>query len=237
MRSGLYGYTDAPELSQRAGCRPGEGLDAAGGPGDRVPATRRSSRPTPSYEYSNTNYALLGLVAEKVGGQPLARAVPGPVVRLRSASARRRFPPLDDTAIPDALLARLHVRRNRLRARRRAVPTLRCRPQLGPERCKPIDYTNQNSSYATRRGRCDLDGRRTWPRGSMAWCRARCSTPTSSSSGWTSLQAEDPDSARRAEVRIRNLLSAVQPDARRCTTTAASFRASTRSWATTRITM
>ena len=39
MRSGLYDYTDAPELSASAGCRPGEGVDTAGGVGHRVPAS------------------------------------------------------------------------------------------------------------------------------------------------------------------------------------------------------
>ena len=30
------------------------------------------TRQTPTYEYNNTNYALLGLIAEKAGGRPLA---------------------------------------------------------------------------------------------------------------------------------------------------------------------
>ena len=39
MRSGLYNYTNAPGVLRRAGRRPGQGLDTAGGAGDRVRAS------------------------------------------------------------------------------------------------------------------------------------------------------------------------------------------------------
>jgi len=74
MRSGLYNYTDAPELSAAI---------------DRDPATVWTPRrvlaiafarpprfaPGTAYEYCNTNYALLGLVIEQLDGKSLARSM------------------------------------------------------------------------------------------------------------------------------------------------------------------
>ena len=74
MRSGLYNYTNAPEVAKALDTDPAkvwtprELLDIAfAHPPNRPPGT--------DYEYSNTNYALLGLVIEKAGGQPLATAM------------------------------------------------------------------------------------------------------------------------------------------------------------------
>ena len=74
MRSGLYNYTDAPELWASL---------------DRDPAKVRSPAevlaiafarpanfpPGTAYEYNNTNYTLLGLIAEKADGKPLAQVM------------------------------------------------------------------------------------------------------------------------------------------------------------------
>ena len=74
MRSGLYNYTDAPELSASIDrdptkvWTPDELLAIAF-------ARPANSPPGTAYEYNNTNYALLGLVAEKVDGRPLATAM------------------------------------------------------------------------------------------------------------------------------------------------------------------
>ena len=72
MRSGLYNYTSAPEL--------GESLDHDPA---RVWTPRELlaiafKRPTifapgKQYDYCNTNYVLLGLIAEKIQGAPLAK--------------------------------------------------------------------------------------------------------------------------------------------------------------------
>ena len=55
--------------------------------------------PDASYEYSNTNYALLGLIAEKAGGSSLAQQFRdrlfGPV-----GLAQTSLPAVDDTSIP-----------------------------------------------------------------------------------------------------------------------------------------
>ena len=72
MRSGLYNYTSAPEL--------GESLDhdptRVWTPQELlVIAFRRPVifAPGKEYDYCNTNYALLGLIAEKLEGAPLAK--------------------------------------------------------------------------------------------------------------------------------------------------------------------
>ena len=74
MRSGLYNYTDAPELSACLDRDPAKVWTP-----DEVLAIvfKRPPNfpPGTTYQYNNTNYALLGLVAEKVDGRPLARAM------------------------------------------------------------------------------------------------------------------------------------------------------------------
>jgi D-alanyl-D-alanine carboxypeptidase len=72
MRSGLYNYTEAPELwasldrDPAKVWSPAEGLAIAFARPPNAP-------PGTTYEYNNTNYALLGLIAEKAGGKPLAQ--------------------------------------------------------------------------------------------------------------------------------------------------------------------
>ncbi len=74
MRSGLYNYTNAPEFSASLDrdhtkvWSPAELLAIAfAHPPNFAPGT--------AYEYNNTNYALLGLIIEKVDGKPLAQAM------------------------------------------------------------------------------------------------------------------------------------------------------------------
>jgi D-alanyl-D-alanine carboxypeptidase len=72
MRSGLYNYTDAPIVSATIDTdpakvwTPAELLAIAFAHPPNFP-------PGSTYEYCNTNYALLGLVAEKLDGKPLAQ--------------------------------------------------------------------------------------------------------------------------------------------------------------------
>jgi len=74
MRSGLYNYTDAPELwasldrDQTKVWSPDEVLAIAF-------ARRANFPPGTTYQYNNTNYALLGLIAEKADGKPLAQVM------------------------------------------------------------------------------------------------------------------------------------------------------------------
>ena len=72
MRSGLYNYTNDPIISKTIDTdparvwTPAELLAIAFAHPPNFP-------PGKEYEYNNTNYALLGLVAEKVDGKPLAQ--------------------------------------------------------------------------------------------------------------------------------------------------------------------
>ena len=74
MRSGLYNYTNAPEFSASLDrdhtkvWSPAELLAIAFAHPPNFP-------PGTAYEYNNTNYALLGLIIEKVDGRPLAQAM------------------------------------------------------------------------------------------------------------------------------------------------------------------
>ena len=74
MRSGLYNYTDDPIISTTMDANPAkvwtpvEVLAIAFAHPPNFP-------PGAQYEYDNTNYALLGVVAEKIDGKPLAQAM------------------------------------------------------------------------------------------------------------------------------------------------------------------
>ncbi|MBV9877339.1 MAG: beta-lactamase family protein [Verrucomicrobia bacterium] len=74
MRSGLYNYTNDPIISATIDTDPAKVWTPAellaiafAHPPNFAPGTK--------YEYNNTNYALLGLVVEKVDGKPLAKAM------------------------------------------------------------------------------------------------------------------------------------------------------------------
>jgi D-alanyl-D-alanine carboxypeptidase len=74
MRSGLYNYTNAPEVSASLDRDPTRVWSPA-----ELLAIAFARPPTfppgAAFEYSNTNYALLGLIIEKVDGKPLAQAM------------------------------------------------------------------------------------------------------------------------------------------------------------------
>jgi D-alanyl-D-alanine carboxypeptidase len=74
MRSGLYNYTDAPEIAAQLDRNPTKVWTT-----DELLAIAfkrpPNSPPGTAFEYNNTNYVLLGLIAEHVDGRPLARAM------------------------------------------------------------------------------------------------------------------------------------------------------------------
>ena len=71
MRSGLYNYTDAPELAESLDRNPTKAWTSEE---LRAIAFKHPPlfAPGAAFDYCNTNYLLLGLVAEKIAGQPLA---------------------------------------------------------------------------------------------------------------------------------------------------------------------
>ena len=72
MRSGLYNYTSAPELAESLDHDP----TRAWTPEELLAIAFKRPQlfaPGTEYDYCNTNYALLGLIAEKLEGAPLAK--------------------------------------------------------------------------------------------------------------------------------------------------------------------
>ena len=71
MRSGLFNFTNAPELAKSLDDDPDKvwTADEVLGMAFKRPA---EFAPGADYEYNNTNYYLLGLVAEKIDGKPLS---------------------------------------------------------------------------------------------------------------------------------------------------------------------
>jgi D-alanyl-D-alanine carboxypeptidase len=74
MRSGLYNYTDAPAIWENMDHNPARVWT----PSQLLAiafAHPPNSPPGTTFEYNNTNYLLLGLIIEKVGGKPLAQSM------------------------------------------------------------------------------------------------------------------------------------------------------------------
>jgi len=188
MRSGLYGYTADPALAAAMDADPGkawttrEVLDIA----FRHPT---QFAPDASYEYSNTNYALLGLVAEKVGGRPLAQQCQerlfGPVGLTHTS-----LPAADDISMPAPYSHGYMYGGSFYALADDPYPAdMQAAAQAGT--LQPIDYTNQNSSYASAAG-----GAISTAEDLVTWMKALVSGKVFNADyhqQWlTSLQAEDP---------------------------------------------
>ncbi|MGE3289406.1 MAG: alpha/beta fold hydrolase, partial [Pseudonocardia sp.] len=150
MRSGLYNYTNSPEFAKTLDTdptkvwTPRELLDIAfAHPPNRPPGT--------DYEYNNTNYALLGLVVEHAGGQPLATAMHD-----------RLFAPLGmaNTFLPDATSNALPAPYSHGYLYGSSSVALYGEPEYTPEMrtaieagtVTPTEYTGINHSFAAAAG-------------------------------------------------------------------------------------
>jgi D-alanyl-D-alanine carboxypeptidase len=149
MRSGLYCYTFAPELSAQLDADPARAWTPA-----QVLAIAFAHPPTAppgtTYEYCNTNYALLGLVAEKAGGAALAgqfdRRLFGPRGMHDTA-----LPAAGDTSLPDPYSHGYMFGKTLYALADEPYPAdLEAAARAGTLR--PIDYTRQNPSYASAAG-------------------------------------------------------------------------------------
>jgi D-alanyl-D-alanine carboxypeptidase len=123
-----------------------------------------------------------------------------------------------------AVLARIHVRRNVLRARRRSLS--RRPPGGGPvPELRPVDYTQQNSSYATAAGGAisTADDLATWIRALVSGQGVRRRRPEAMAGQSAGGGSRAPDGRSMAtEFRISGSVRT-----RRCTTTAGKCPAST----------
>ncbi len=189
MRSGLYNYTGAPDLAAAMDAdptrvwTPQEVLAIAFQRPPQFP-------PDASYEYCNTNYALLGLVAEKVGGRPLAAQFQdrlfGPLGLQRSS-----LPATNDISIPAPYSHGYMYGGTSYALVDQPYPAdMQAGAQSGTLR--PIDYTNQNPSYATAAGGAvaTADNLATWMR---ALVSGKVFNANYQQQWLTSVQAENPD--------------------------------------------
>src|SRR5438874_12939961 len=150
MRSGLYNYTNDPIISATIETdptkvwAPAELLAIAFAHPPNFP-------PGAKYEYVNTNYALLGLVAEKVDGKPLAQAMQD-----------RLFGPLglQHTLLPASTVSTIHEPFSHGYLYGSSSVALVGEPPYSPEvraaaragTLLPKDYTELNHSFAAAAG-------------------------------------------------------------------------------------
>ncbi|MER6780438.1 MULTISPECIES: serine hydrolase domain-containing protein [unclassified Streptomyces] len=188
MRSGLYNYTGAPELAATLDADPGKVWT----PQQVLAIAFRhppNFAPGASYEYSNTNYALLGLVAEKAGGRPLARQF-----------RERLFTPLglkgtflpaaDDRSLPEPA-AHGYMYGGSAYALADDPYSASMREAARTGKLRPVDYTRQNPSYATAAGGAvsTADDLATWIRSLVT---GKVLGPASQQHWLHGPQAEDP---------------------------------------------
>lgn len=149
MRSGLYNYTDAPELSATLDADPAKVWTSQ----DALAIAFRhppNFAPGAEYEYNNTNYILLGLVAEKVGGGPLGtqfqERLYGPL-----GLDQTSLPAPEDNTIPDPG-SHGYLYGGSAHAMTDAPYPADMQAAMRDGTLAPIDYTNQNPSYAAAAG-------------------------------------------------------------------------------------
>jgi D-alanyl-D-alanine carboxypeptidase len=150
MRSGLYNYTNDPIISKTIDTdpakvwTPAELLAIAFAHPPNFP-------PGKQYEYNNTNYALLGLVAEKVDGKPLAQVMD-----------ERLFGPqnMQDTELPSSTVNTIREPYSHGYLYGSSSVALVGEPPYSPEvqaaarvgTLQPKDYTDVNPSNAAAAG-------------------------------------------------------------------------------------
>ena len=150
-----------------------------------------NAAPNTEYEYNNTNYTLLGLIAEKAGGRPLAEQFQerlfGPL------GLQQTFLPAPDEAstIPAPFSHGYMYGGSAYAMTDEPYPAdIKAAALAGT--LKPIDYTNQNSSYAHAAGGVISTGNNV-----ETWIRALVSGKVFDADyqrQWQdSLQPEDPD--------------------------------------------
>jgi D-alanyl-D-alanine carboxypeptidase len=164
MRSGLYGYTNDPGFAKTLDADPAKVWT----PQEVLAIAFRHPPEFPpgtAYDYSNTNYALLGLIVEKVDGTPLDQAfrdrLSGPL-----GLTQTTLPATTDTSIPDPYShGYMYGGSTYALVDSEYPPDLQAAARAGT--LQPVDYTNQNSSYAWAAGGVisTVDDLATWIRG------------------------------------------------------------------------
>jgi len=199
MRSGLYNYTDVPELAAAVDRDPTkvwtteELLAIAFAHPPNFP-------PDAAYEYNNTNYTLLGLIAEKVDGKPMARAMQdrlfGPL-----GMHDTLLPPRTSNTIPDPYShGYLYGSSLFVLTDKPYPPDIQAAARAGT--LVPTDYTNLNPSFAYFPGGV-ISTATISPSGSRHWLRDASLTPHISAAGSTACRPRT-EHAQRPAVRVRH---------------------------------
>lgn len=188
MRSGLFNYTSATELADTMDADPSRAWTP-----QEVLAIAFSRPPNfapgAEYEYCNTNYALLGLAAEQVTGEPLQKLLQDRLFEPLGLTATS-VPAIDDTSIPAPYSHGYMYGPSVFALRDDPYPAdISAGAEAGTLR--PIDYTDQNSSYATAAGGAisTADDLTTWIR---ALVSGKVFDADFHQQWLASLQAEDP---------------------------------------------
>ena len=145
MRSGLYGYTNDPGFAATLDADPGKVWT----PQEVLAIAFRHPPEFPpgtAYDYSNTNYALLGLVVEKVDGRPLDQAfrdrLTGPL-----GLGQTVLPAATDTSLPEPWShGYMYGGSSYALVDSSYPPEMQAAARAGT--LQPVDYTHQNPSYA-----------------------------------------------------------------------------------------
>jgi D-alanyl-D-alanine carboxypeptidase len=189
MRSGLYGYTGDLALSEELDRDPARSYT----PADVLAIAYRHPplfAPGSAFDYSNTNYALLGLVAEKVGGTALSAQFHDRLL-VPLDLEQSSLPAIDDTNIPAPASHGYMYGQTRYALADDPYPeSMQAAARDGT--LKPIDYTHQNSSYATAAGGVisTADNLATWIR---ALVTGEVFADDTQQRWLNALEAEDPD--------------------------------------------
>jgi D-alanyl-D-alanine carboxypeptidase len=189
MRSGLYNYTNDPIISATIDTDPAKVWT----PAELLAiafAHPANFPPGKAYEYNNTNYALLGLVAEKVDGKPLAQVM-----------HNRLFGPqnMQDTQLPASTVNTIPEPYSHGYLYGSSSVALVGEPPYSPEvqaaaragTLLPKDYTGVNHSNAAAAGGVisTADDLATWIKALVA---GRVLDPAYQRRWFDSLQPEDP---------------------------------------------
>ena len=199
MRSGLFNFTNAPELAESLDEDPDKVWTA-----DEVlgMAFKRPPdfAPGAEYEYNNTNYYLLGLVAEKIDGKPLSAVFQdrlfGPLGMKNTV-----LPPSTSNAIPEPYThGYLYGSTSYALADAPYPEDLRRRPRR--ERSSPTTTPGRTRPPTLRPAASSRPPTTSRP-GCARWSGASSSMPISSSSGWRAPSA-GARQACDAEIRLRH---------------------------------
>ncbi|NMO89850.1 serine hydrolase [Actinomycetospora sp. TBRC 11914] len=149
MRSGLYGYTNDPAFAATLDADPAKVWT----PQEVLAIAFRHPPEFPpgaGYDYSNTNYALLGLVVEKVCGKPLDQAFRDRLFGPRGLT-RTSLPATTDSSIPaPSSHGYMYGGSRYALVTTPYPPEVRAAAESGT--LAPVDYTRQSPSYAMAAG-------------------------------------------------------------------------------------